>query len=89
MEENRLYVGGLPYSYNEEQLKKLFNDAGTVIDARIITDKYSGRSKGYGFVEMGNQEEAQKAIEMINGKEVDGRKLTVNIARPKEERPSS
>jgi RNA recognition motif-containing protein len=86
MEENRLYVGGLPYSYDENQLRAMFSQAGKVESANLITDKLSGRSKGFGFIEMSSPEEAQKAIEMFNGKELDDRKITVNIARPKEER---
>jgi RNA recognition motif-containing protein len=86
MEENRLYVGGLPYSMDEVQLREMFATAGSVQNAIIITDKFSGRSKGFGFIEMANPKEAQKAIELFNEKEIDGRKITVNIARPKEER---
>ncbi|MGI5826424.1 MAG: RNA recognition motif domain-containing protein [Patescibacteria group bacterium] len=86
MGENRLYVGGLPYSINEAQLREMFSAAGNVQNATIITDKFSGRSKGFGFVEMTNPEEAQKAIQLFNEKEVDGRKITVNVAKPREER---
>lgn len=86
MDENRLYVGGLPYSYTDDQLKQMFSQAGIVVSVNIITDKYTGRSKGFGFVEMSTPEEVQKAIEMFNGKEADGRKLTVNVARPKVEK---
>lgn len=86
MNGNRLYVGGLPYGYNESQLKEMFSAAGNVRNVTIIVDKFSGRSKGFGFVEMASNQEAQKAIEMFNEKEVEGRKLTVNIARPREER---
>lgn len=71
----------------EDALKDTFSQAGTVDSATIIKDKMSGRSKGFGFVEMSTDEEAQKAIEMFNGKELDGRALTVNEARPMEERP--
>ncbi|MBL7053052.1 MAG: RNA-binding protein [Candidatus Portnoybacteria bacterium] len=83
----KLYVGGLSYDTSEDSLKEAFAKAGTVESAVIITDKMSGRSKGFGFVEMSSDEEAQKAIEMWNGKEFDGRNLTVNEARPMEERP--
>lgn len=83
----KLYVGGLSYDTTEETLKDLFAQAGTVESAVIITDKMSGRSKGFGFVEMSTEEEAQKAIEMFNGKELDGRTVTVNEARPMEDRP--
>ncbi len=83
----KLYVGGLSYDTTEDGLKDAFAKAGTVESATIITDKMSGRSKGFGFVEMSSDEEATKAMEMWNGKELDGRTLTVNEARPMEERP--
>ena len=83
----KLYVGGLPYSSTDDELKDAFAQAGTVVSAVIIMDKMSGRSKGFGFVEMTSDEEAQKAIEMWNGKDFGGRTLTVNEARPMEERP--
>jgi len=83
----KLYVGNLSYDMTEDALKDAFSQAGTVESAIIIKDKMSGRSKGFGFVEMSTDEEAQKAIEMLNGKEFDGRALTVNEARPMEERP--
>lgn len=83
----KLYVGNLSYNVNDESLKALFAQAGTVQSAMIITDKMSGRSKGFGFVEMGSDAEAQAAIDMFNGKDFEGRNLTVNEARPKEERP--
>ena len=84
--ENRLYVGSLPYSTKEDALKDLFSQAGTVSSANIIVDKFSGRSKGFGFVEMASEEEAKKAIEMFNGQDFEGRKLVVDIARPMEKR---
>lgn len=83
----KLYVGNLSYNVNDEALNTLFAQAGTVQSATIITDRMSGRSKGFGFVEMGSDKEAQAAIDMFNGKEYEGRNLTVNEARPKEERP--
>jgi len=83
----KLYVGNLSYNVNDDSLKDLFSKAGTVQSAMVITDKMSGRSKGFGFVEMSSDDEAKAGIEMYNGKEVDGRKLTVNEARPKEDRP--
>jgi len=83
----KLYVGGLPYSTTSDDLKGHFSQAGAVESAVIITDKMSGRSKGFGFVEMTNDEEAQSAISMFNGKDFGGRNLTVNEARPMEERP--
>ena len=83
----KLNVGGLPYSTQEDALKELFAQAGNVVSAVIIMDKMSGRSKGFGFVEMSSQDEAQKAISMFNDQEFEGRKLTVNEARPMEARP--
>ncbi|OPL11993.1 MAG: RNA-binding protein [Firmicutes bacterium ML8_F2] len=83
----KLYVGGLSYDTTEDSLKEAFSKAGAVDSAIIITDKMSGRSKGFGFVEMSSEDEAQKAIEMWNGKEFEGRNLTVNEARPMRERP--
>ncbi len=83
----KLYVGGLSYDTTEDSLKEAFAKAGAVESAIIITDKMSGRSKGFGFVEFSSDEDAQKAIEMWNGKEFEGRSLTVNEARPMEERP--
>ena len=83
----KLYVGNLSYNMTEDVLKDTFSAAGSVDSAIVIKDKMSGRSKGFGFVEMSTDEEAQKAIEMFNGKELDGRALTVNEARPMEERP--
>ncbi|HOF42956.1 MAG TPA: RNA-binding protein [Candidatus Moranbacteria bacterium] len=83
----KLYVGGLPYATTEDQLKDLFAQAGTVESGIIIMDKMTGRSKGFGFVEMSSDEEASKAIEMFDKKEYEGRTLTVNEARPMEPRP--
>lgn len=83
----KLYVGGLPYNTQEDALKEYFSQAGSVASAVIIMDKMSGRSKGFGFVEMATNEEAQNAISMFNDKEFEGRKLTVNEARPMEARP--
>lgn len=78
----KLYVGGLSYDTTQDTLKNYFSQAGAVESAVVIMDKMSGRSKGFGFVEMSTDEEAQKAIEMFNGKEFEGRNLTVNEARP-------
>ncbi len=80
----KLYVGGLSYNSTEETLKLAFSVAGTVISAIIIMDKMTGRSRGFGFVEMSSEEEAEKAIEMLNDTEVDGRRISVNKARPQE-----
>lgn len=82
----KLYVGGLSYNTVEGTLKELFAQAGAVESATVIMDRMSGRSKGFGFVEMASDAEAQKAIEMFNGKEIDGRTITVNEARPQEAR---
>ncbi len=80
--EKKLYVGGLSYDTTQDTLKTYFGQAGMVESSMIIMDKMSGRSKGFGFVEMSTPDEAQKAIEMFNGKEFEGRTLTVNVARP-------
>ena len=85
----RLYVGGLPYSTTDDALFEAFSKAGKVESAKVITDKMSGRSKGFGFVEMSSDAEAQAAIDMFDGKDFEGRKLTVNVARPMEARSSS
>jgi cold-inducible RNA-binding protein len=81
----KLFVGGLPYATTSDELKNHFSGAGNVVSAQIITDKFSGRSKGFGFVEMSNDDEANKAIEMFNGTDFGGRQLAVNEARPKTE----
>jgi cold-inducible RNA-binding protein len=86
LNNNKVYVGNLSYNINSEQLGQLFAEAGEVTDATVISDKYSGRSKGFGFVEFASEADAQKAIEMFHDKEVEGRKLVVNVARPREER---
>jgi len=83
----KLYVGGLAYSSTEDGVRDYFSQAGSVASVAIINDKMTGRSKGFGFVEMSSDEEAQKAIEMFDGKEFEGRSLTVNEARPMEARP--
>jgi RNA recognition motif-containing protein len=83
---NKIYVGGLPFSTTEGQLEEIFSAHGTVESARVITDKLTGRSRGFGFVEMSSSGEAQKAIESVNGTEIEGRTLTVNEAKPQEKR---
>ncbi|KPJ85756.1 RNA-binding protein [Parcubacteria bacterium SG8_24] len=83
----KLYVGNLSFDTNEEGLRDYFSQAGSVESAVIITDRMTGRSKGFGFVEYATDEEAQKAIEMFDGQDLDGRNLKVNEARPKEDRP--
>ena len=84
--ENRLYVGNLSYSIRDEHLQEKFSAFGQVSSAKVMMDRDSGRSKGFGFVEMNSPAEAQAAIQGLNGKEVDGRALTVNLARPMEQR---
>lgn len=81
----RLYVGNLAYTITKEQLTEYFSQAGEVVNVEVISDKFSGRSKGYAFVEMGSSEAAQNAINMFDGKEYEGRTLKVNEARPKRE----
>lgn len=83
----KLYVGGVAYASTEDTLRDAFAQAGEVVSAKIIIDKMTGRSRGFGFVEMATEDGAQKAIDMWNGKELDGRTLTVNEARPLEDRP--
>ena len=79
-----IYVGNIPYRLSEDELRELFEAFGTVESVKIISDKYTGRSKGFGFVEMPNEEEALKAIEELNDKEINGRNLRVNKAKPRE-----
>lgn len=83
----KLYVGGLPYSSSEDSLKTAFEQVGPVASASIIMDKMTGRSRGFGFVEMVNDEDAEKAVEFWNGKDFEGRRLTVNEARPLDPNP--
>ena len=83
---NKIYVGGLPFSTTDGQLQEMFSAHGTVESARVITDKFSGKSRGFGFVEMSSGGEAQKAIDSVNGTEIEGRTLTVNEAKPQEKR---
>lgn len=83
----RIYVGGLPYSATEEDLESLFASAGTVKEATVVTDRYTGQAKGFGFVEMETDEQADKAISSLDGSQMGGRTLRVNEAKPKEDRP--
>ena len=85
---NKLYVGNLAYSVRDESLQTAFAPFGTVTSAKVMMDRETGRSKGFGFVEMGSAEEAEAAIRGLNGQALEGRALTVNVARPKEDRPS-
>jgi RNA recognition motif-containing protein len=82
----KLYVGNLSYDTSDSDLQRLFGEFGTVASAQVISDRETGRSKGFGFVEMGSDQEAQAAITGLNGKEVGGRALTVNEAKPREDR---
>ena len=82
-----IYVGNLSYGLSDNDLQQLFAEHGSVASAKIIQDRETGRSKGFGFVEMPDDGDAQKTIEALNGQSVDGRNLTVNEARPREERP--
>jgi len=87
MSENRLFVGNLSYQTGENDLHDYFAQAGAVISVNLMLDKTTGKSRGFAFVEFGTPEEAQKAVEQFHNKEFQGRSLTVNIARPREERP--
>jgi RNA recognition motif-containing protein len=87
--ESKLYVGNLAYSTTEDDLRSLFAEAGTITSVALIKDRDTGRSKGFAFVEMSSQAEAEKAISMFNGKALNERELTVNIARPRKERGGS
>jgi RNA recognition motif-containing protein len=84
--EVKLYVGNMTYDTTEDQLRSMFAEAGTVVSVDVIKDRYSGSPKGFAFITMGSQPDAAKAISMFNGKDVDGRPLTVNTAKPREER---
>lgn len=83
---NKLYVGGLPYAITDARLQEIFATHGTVESANVIADKFTGQSRGFGFVEMSSSSEAQKAIEALNGTQLDGRTLIVNEAKPKARR---
>ena len=86
MDNKKLFVGNLPWGINNDSLRELFATVGEVVEARVITDRMSGRSKGFGFVTFATEEAAQAAIAQLNEKEIEGRKIIVNVARPKEER---
>jgi len=83
----KLFIGSLAWATNDDSLKDFFSQAGTVVSANVIVDRDTNRSKGFGFVEMSSDEEAKKAVEELNGKDLDGRAIVVNEARPREERP--
>jgi len=82
----KLYVGGLPFSVTDDQLKTLFESHGTVESAKVITDKFTDQSRGFGFVEMSTQQEAEKAIQALNGTEIEGRSIKVNESKPRTDR---
>ena len=84
----RLYVGNLPYTVTKAKLEELFSPFGTILDCSVVTDKFSGRSKGFGFVEYESDDAGRQAIEKLNGTDLDGRNIVVNEARPREDRPA-
>jgi RNA recognition motif-containing protein len=88
MAQQNLFIGSLAYATNDDTLKAHFEQIGPVSSARVITDRETGRSKGFGFVEMENDDDNQKAVDQLNGKELDGRTINVSLARPKEDRPA-
>lgn len=85
--KKKLFIGNLPWSMRDEDLREIFGAFGTLVDVHLVTDKFSGRSKGFAFVEYETEEEAQAAITEMSGKDIDGRELVVNVARPKTARP--
>jgi RNA recognition motif-containing protein len=87
MAQQNLFIGSLAYATNDDSLKAHFEQIGEVESARVITDRDSGRSKGFGFVQYVNDDDNQKAIDQLDGKELDGRAISVSLARPKEDRP--
>ena len=87
MAQQNLFVGSLAYATTDDSLKSFFAQIGEVTSARVITDRDSGRSKGFGFVEFASEDDNQKAVDQLNGKELDGRPINVSLARPKEDRP--
>lgn len=87
MAKANLFIGSLAYATTDDSLKAFFEQVGAVASARVITDRDSGRSKGFGFVEFENEDDNQKAIDQLNGQELDGRAIAVSVARPKEDRP--
>lgn len=87
MASQNLFVGSLAYATTDDSLKAHFEQVGPVVSARVVTDRDSGRSKGFGFVEFESEDDNQKAIDQLDGKELDGRTINVSLARPKEDRP--
>ena len=86
MNNKKLFVGSLPWAVDDARLAQIFSQAGNVVSAQVVKDRETGRSRGFGFVEMSTDEEAQNAVNNLNGSDVEGRKIVVNIARPREER---
>lgn len=86
MNNKKLFVGSLPWGVDDAKLGEIFAQAGNVVTAQVVKDRETGRSRGFGFVEMSTEEEAQNAVKNLNGSEIEGRKIVVNIARPREER---
>lgn len=86
MNNKKLFVGSLPWEVDDAKLAEIFSQAGTVVSAQVVKDRDTGRSRGFGFVEMSTDEEAQAAVKNLNGTDVEGRKIVVNIARPREDR---
>lgn len=84
----KLYVGGIPYSFNDQELESLFAESGSVVSAKVIIDRDTGRSKGFGFVEMSSTDEAEQAIKRLNGSVQEGKTITVNEAKPERDRRS-
>lgn len=87
MDKKKLFVGNLPWSLNEQSLREMFSPYGEIVEAIVISDRYTGRSKGFGFVTFVQEADAEKAIAEMANKEIEGRKIVVNIAKPREERP--
>lgn len=87
MAKQNLFIGSLAYATTDDSLKAFFEQIGVVASARVVTDRESGRSKGFGFVEFENEDDNQKAVDQLNGKELDGRTINVSLARPREDRP--
>lgn len=87
MSQQNLFIGSLAYATNDDSLKAFFETIGEVTSARVVTDRETGRSKGFGFVEFADEANNQKAVDALNGKELDGRPINVSLARPKEDRP--
>ena len=86
MNNKKLFVGSLPWSVDDARLQEFFSQAGNVVSAQVVKDRETGRSRGFGFVEMSTEEEAQASVNNLNGADMDGRKIVVNIARPREDR---